>query len=83
VGARLEVNARHLLDANAQRLRATRALLAAYDPARRLAQGWSLTTDDEGRVLRSTASLAVGQVVRVRLADGSFRAEVLDERGVQ
>jgi exodeoxyribonuclease VII large subunit len=63
-------------------LAARRALLAAYDPARLLARGWSITTDGSGGVVRSVDGLRAGQVLATRLADGVARSTVTDvERG--
>ena len=40
------------------------------DPARLLERGWSITTDGDGRVVRSIAAVAGGSELRTRLADG-------------
>jgi exonuclease VII large subunit len=50
--------------------------LVAYDPARRLAQGWSVVTNAEGAVVKSLEDVATGDDVRVRVRDGSFVATV-------
>ena len=63
-------------------LGARRALLAAYDPARLLARGWSITTDESGKVVRSVDGLRAGHALATRLADGVARSTVTDvERG--
>jgi len=59
-------------------LDARRALLAAYDPARLLARGWSITTDESGRAVRSVEGLRPGHVLATRLADGVARSTVTD-----
>jgi exodeoxyribonuclease VII large subunit len=66
---------RHLDEATAS-LGARRALLAAYDPARLLARGWSITTDDAGRIVRSVDGLVVGSALATRVADGVARSSV-------
>jgi exodeoxyribonuclease VII large subunit len=53
-----------------------RALLAAYDPSRLLARGWSITTDDAGRVVRTVEGLRAGQALATMLADGVARSTV-------
>jgi exodeoxyribonuclease VII large subunit len=68
--------ARRRLDGAAGSLASRRALLAAYDPARLLAHGWSITTAADGRVVRSVADLSVGDVLATRLADGVARSTV-------
>jgi exodeoxyribonuclease VII large subunit len=69
--------AARVADAHA-RLAARRALLAAYDPQRLLARGWSITTDADGTVLRSVDGLAAGATLTTRLADGVARSTVVD-----
>ncbi|OYV59751.1 MAG: exodeoxyribonuclease VII large subunit [Actinobacteria bacterium 21-73-9] len=73
---RLVVDARRTLEGARGRLGHHRALLAAYDPARRLAQGWSIVTDASGRVVRDVDAVSVGDEVTVRVATGSFGARV-------
>ncbi len=73
---RLLLDARRTLGGARDRLDHHRALLAAYDPSRRLAQGWSIVTDASGRVVRDTRAVAVGDEVRVRVATGAFGARV-------
>jgi exonuclease VII large subunit len=41
-----------------------------------LSRGYSITTDEQGRVLRSGAETAAGRGVRVRLAAGRLLARV-------
>jgi exodeoxyribonuclease VII large subunit len=57
---------------------ARRAVLAAHDPARLFAKGWSLTTDASGRAVRSVAALGPGDVLVTRVADGVARSSVTD-----
>jgi exodeoxyribonuclease VII large subunit len=78
---RLVREARHLLAAAAQGLAAQRQLLTAYDPARRLAQGWSIVTNDHGVVVRSLGALEVGDEVSVLVSDGSFQSTVREKKG--
>lgn len=78
---RLAVHARHLLDAAARHLASQRQLLSAYDPARRLAQGWSIVTNARGEVVRSKAEVALGDEIVVRVSDGSFGARVSEKEG--
>lgn len=57
-------------------LAARRSLLAAYDPARLLARGWSITTDESGKIVRSVEGLVPGLVLATRLTDGVARSTV-------
>jgi exodeoxyribonuclease VII large subunit len=76
------VHSRHLLTSSAQRLASHRALLGAYDPTRRLAQGWSIVTNRDGAVVRSLDDVTVGDVVSVRVSDGTFESTVDTKTGV-
>ena len=77
---RLDVSARRILETSARSLQSVRQLLGAYDPARRLAQGWSIVTDASGAVVRSLAHLDVGDALSVRVSDGTF-ISVVTEKG--
>jgi exodeoxyribonuclease VII large subunit len=76
---RLVVQSRHVLTSAAQILQSNRQLLVAYDPARRLAQGWSVVTNAQGAVVRSLEDVTTGDDVRVRVRDGSFVATVAEK----
>jgi exodeoxyribonuclease VII large subunit len=73
---RLVLDARRTLEVARDGLEHRRALVSAYDPARRFAQGWSIVTDASGRVVREAAAVAVGDDVEVRLMAGRLGARV-------
>ena len=78
---RLLIQGRHLLSTATQALAGQRLLVAAYDPSRRLAQGWSIVSDASGNVIRSLSGVALGDEVRVRVSDGSFASTVTEVEG--
>lgn len=78
---RLLTFARHIISSAEQMLGARRQLASAYDPKRRLAQGWSFVTNLEGQVLKGLADIEVGEVVRVTLSDGTFDSTVIQKNG--
>ncbi len=78
---RLWLQGTHLLDSASQMLTSTRQLLSAYDPKRRLAQGWSIVTGADGSVVRQLADVRLGEVVRVMVSDGSFESTVNEKNG--
>ncbi len=80
--AGLVVHSRHLLNSTAQALASHRALLGAYDPKRRLAQGWSIVTNRDGTVVTSLGDVAIGDAVSVLVSDGSFESTVSGKTGV-
>jgi exodeoxyribonuclease VII large subunit len=51
------------------------AKVEALSPAATLKRGYAVVTESGGAVVRSAGQVADGQAVRVRLADGAFRAE--------
>jgi len=78
---RLVLQSDHLLSAAQQMLASVRQLLSAYDPTRRLAQGWAIVTRADGRVVRQLGDVAGGDLVRVRLSDGTFESTVRQKDG--
>ncbi len=65
-----------LVDAELGRLDQCRRLLDAYDYRRQLERGYSLTRDHEGRVVRSSKALALGDLLSTLLVDGDILSEV-------
>ena len=53
-------------------------VVRAYDPQRQLARGWSLTSDETGRIVRSLAQLRVGNRLRTQFHDGEA-SSVIEE----
>ncbi|MDM7992721.1 MAG: exodeoxyribonuclease VII large subunit [Candidatus Fermentibacter sp.] len=50
------------------------ASVEAREPARMLALGWAVASDEHGRILRSVEGTSPGRVVRLRLSDGRITA---------
>ena len=75
-GERLLPAARRHLSVVATQLEGTRRLLSAFDPRRSLERGWTLTTDEQGQILRSVAEIAPGAKITTRMIDGSFDSTV-------
>jgi exodeoxyribonuclease VII large subunit len=76
VRQRLHLQAEHLVDAASSLLETTRRLLGAYDPQRRLSQGWSIVTDARGSLVRSIDAVHVGDVLQIRVSDGSLQSTI-------
>ncbi|HZN35202.1 MAG TPA: exodeoxyribonuclease VII large subunit [Pirellulaceae bacterium] len=64
------------LDLARDRLTASTARLESLSPLAVLARGYSVTTDDAGKILKSTAALRAGDTVHTRLATGGFTSRV-------
>lgn len=60
----------------AERVVSWRRLLAAYDVGRQLERGYTITLDENRRIVRSALALAPGASIVTRFADGSVRSEV-------
>ncbi|AGL20960.1 exodeoxyribonuclease vii, large subunit [Actinoplanes sp. N902-109] len=60
-------------------LRHTLARLRALSPAATLERGYAIVQRADGHVVRAAAEVAVGDVLRVRLADGELRTEVQEQ----
>lgn len=52
--------------------------LTALDPQAPLTRGYALVSNAQGQFVRSRADVAVGEDVRIRVADGEFAAQVTD-----
>jgi exodeoxyribonuclease VII large subunit len=59
-----------------QHLDGRAALCDAFDPARALARGWSITRDGRGRLLRDPAGVSEGEQLVSTLAGGELRSTV-------
>jgi exodeoxyribonuclease VII large subunit len=79
---RLVIQGRHLIESSTRMLASSRQLLSAYDPTRRLAQGWSIVTDAKGVVVTSVEGVRVDDDVHVLVSDGSFTSKVTESKGI-
>lgn len=75
-GHELRRSTERLIRSRLERLDALERELIVVGPQHVLARGYSVTTDAEGRAIRSAREVRQGQVVGTRVADGSFRSTV-------
>jgi exodeoxyribonuclease VII large subunit len=68
--------AQRALEHHGERLETWRRLLAAYDVDRQLERGYTLTLGEDGRIIRSAATLRGGSVLVTRFADGTAVSSV-------
>jgi len=78
--SRLVPSATARLATSDAQLEGRRRLLGAYDPTRTLARGWSLTTDENGRILRTVGEVSNGAMITTRMIDGELRSTVTEAR---
>ena len=76
----LETATRRLLSTDEKEMARRRQVLRAYDPARQLERGWTLTCDEEGRIVRSVEGIEAGKRLRTRFADGDATSVVESRR---
>ncbi len=79
----LLVQSRHILTSATQLVASTQQLLSAYDPKKRLAQGWSVVTNSQGHIVKNLGDVRVGEDVRVLVSDGSFESTVNEKIGAR
>jgi exodeoxyribonuclease VII large subunit len=77
---RLPATASRRLRRDEARLQTFEARTRALDPRRVLARGYSLTTDESGRLVRDATLLAAGQRIHTQLAQGSVASRVEETR---
>lgn len=52
-------------------------VLESHNPARKLAQGYSMTTDEDGNIIKHTTDVTAGDMLTTRVSDGDIESEVL------
>ncbi len=77
---RLATNARRAIGEKRRALEATTGRLQALSPLAILERGYALVFDANGKVVRKSAQVAAGDAVSIRLAKGTFDAEVKKSR---
>ncbi len=75
-GARVAPLAQARIEEATDRLSGWRRLVSAYDVGRQLERGYTLTLDEDGRVVRHARAVSAGQRLVTRFADGSVRSVV-------
>jgi len=66
-----------ILESARHRFHEVEALLRVLGPNATLQRGYSITTDDDGKLIRTIASVRPKMKIKTRLADGEFGSEVL------
>ncbi len=64
------------LQGRRHRLRKAESLLAVLTPDATLRRGYSITTDPEGKLIRSVAAVSKGMAIHTRLSDGTVVSKV-------
>lgn len=72
----MAMNSKLLIVRNNQKLEYAKRTLMALSPKNTFERGYSVVTDNGGKILRSIDSIVVGSTVAVKLIDGSFKSSV-------
>jgi exodeoxyribonuclease VII large subunit len=73
---RFRTTAEAQLDRRAERLRRAAGLLQTLGPESAFRRGFSITMTAEGKIVRSPADTAPGELLRTRVAEGELRSRV-------
>jgi len=73
---RLAASPLRALDRASRLIDASESRVRAFDPARTLARGWSITHDRDGALVRSVVDIAPGTELVTTVADGELRSTV-------
>jgi exodeoxyribonuclease VII large subunit len=76
LGRRAALAVAHRLRSARQRLTGQQLRLAALDPTAVLTRGYAIVSKADGTIVSSIAQAAPGDPLHVRVADGSFKAQV-------
>lgn len=72
----IQKNARSLIRNNQLRLDEAKHSLTLLSPENTLKRGYSITTDQKGKVIRSVDNIVIGQLVDVKLSNGNILSQV-------
>jgi exodeoxyribonuclease VII large subunit len=74
---RLTESPQRILETARHRFREAEGMLRVLGPAATLRRGYSITTDDRGKLIRTVASVRPKMKIRTRVSDGEFGSEAL------
>ena len=76
---RLYAAGKSCVEGESRRFAAAAAALDALSPLKVLARGYAVAQSGDGTILKNAADAAVGERIRVRLAQGSLQCNVVDK----
>ncbi|HSX19444.1 MAG TPA: exodeoxyribonuclease VII large subunit [Candidatus Saccharimonadales bacterium] len=74
--AQIQKELRQQLQNKSQNLQHVHKSLVLLSPQNTLSRGYSITTDENGKIVRSIKAVDVGSVVGIKLQDGSLKTKV-------
>jgi len=66
----------HLLENARHRFRRIEGILRVLGPDATLRRGYSITSDEAGKIIRTVTTVRPGMKIRSRVSDGEFGSEV-------
>jgi exodeoxyribonuclease VII large subunit len=76
---RLRAMGERILAPRKQHLEQKATLLRAFDPQATLSRGFTMTFDEEGRLLTRRPPAAAGKILQTRFADGELRSRTMED----
>jgi len=77
---RIVVQPARLLQNARQRFQRVEGILRVVGPEATLRRGYSITTDDKGKVIQTVAAVRTKSKIRTRVSDGEFESEVTKQK---
>lgn len=76
---RIRTRVNHLIEAGLRDLEHLTARVRALSPAATLERGYAIVTNADGEIIRDAATTAPGDFIRVRVAQGAFETQRVDD----
>jgi exodeoxyribonuclease VII large subunit len=67
----------HLIENARHRFNSVEGILRVLGPDATLRRGYSITMDERGQIIRTTAEVHRKMAIRTRISDGEFDSEIL------
>ena len=77
---RLVASPERLLENARHRFRHMEGILRVLGPDATLRRGYSITTNERGKIIRTIAAVLPKMRIRTRVSDGEFSSEILSEK---
>lgn len=76
----LKRQSQELARSKSQNLESLTRSLLLLSPQNTLSRGYSITTDEKGRIIRNIRNVVIGQIIGVKLSGGSLSSKVLTKK---
>lgn len=76
----IQKNTQRLIENKKNKLSQMNRSLTLLSPENTLRRGYSITTNQNGKVIKSSDNVVIGQILDIKLADGGIRSQVKSKR---